>query len=403
MKKMLLLLALAGIALASCVKNEALVLSNQEKGLMIGFESPFLYDNVSSKANVLGELTEATYPKSEKFIIYAAQHEGDFAGWPSTTVSTPNSTENGLCHFNGNPISYISTFDAWVPTYLNDTKTDYYYWPSDKKLSFAAMSPAELGNGATVSYGADGLSITDFTNPDVGAQYDLLFAKRTTNHTASDMIQSADYYSGIPLAFQHAMSSIHFSLKKEIIDQEVYLKKIVLTNIKNSGNFKENINESVSLDYSATGAVTPQWEIGSSKVNYVSFDAKTYGKIGFPVAPRYVSDVVSDIAEADRKDMESHSLLILPQEIGDDVQLIITYEIEGNEKQKSYNLKGLSTLSESSGGISGGKTGTINSWEIGHRYVYRINYSASSEMKDIIYFSPKVENWEYVQVIQIEL
>lgn len=405
MKKMLLSLALAGIAMTSCVKNEVQVLTNEEKGLKITFDSPVLYDNVSSKATVHGELAEAKYPKEESFIIYAAQHTGDFTGWPSgDNLADPNSTSDGPCHFNGTVISYNSSFDAWVPTYSNGTETDYYYWPQNKKMSFAAMSPAVLGGTATASYGANGLTVTNFVNPEVGEQYDMLFAKRTMNHTAEDMLQTADNYSGIPISFQHALSSIHFSIKKEYVEQQVYLKKIELTNVKNQGDFAENIAEDESTEYEIGTSVTPLWTVvNDSKVTYTPFDAKGYGKIAFPATPMYVSNVVSNIDEDDRKDMISHSLLVIPQEIGDDTQLKITYEIEETEKVKSYNLKGLNTLGAADGGITGGEVGQVNSWEIGHRYVYRIHYSATSEKKDIIYFSPEVDDWEYVQVIQIEL
>ena len=63
----------------------------------------------------------------------------------------------------------------------------------------------------------------------------------------------------------------------------------------------------------------------------------------------------------------------------------------------------ISTLSEADGGIAGGKVGVVNKWEIGHRYVYRLHYSSSSQIKDIIFFSPSVEGWKYVQVINIQL
>lgn len=406
MKKRLLLMAIAGMAMVGCVKDDPQSVKGDQMSQKILFESPFLYD-VNTKANVFGELSDELYPQQEDFIIFGVQHEGDFEGWLTDVVPTPNSTVDGICYFSGSTISYNPSFDAWIPTYDNGGETEYYYWPQGKKLSFSAMSPAVLGSG-TVTYNATGLNIAGFTNPDAGYQFDLLFARRTMNHTAADMTNHAGTYSGIPISFQHALSSIHFSIDKEVEEQEVYLKKIELTNIKNTGSFAENINESAGLAYvidQATGnTVTPVWTVNdANKVNYVPFDAKTYVKIPFPVNPQYVSSVVENlkIGGADVKDLFTSSLLVLPQDIGDDVKLVITYEISGVEMVKEYALKGLSTVP--TGGIPGGKEGTISAWERGHKYTYRIHYSAASEMKDIIYFSPSVEGWTDVQVIQVTL
>lgn len=404
MKKMLLFAATAVMTLAGCVKNEMHSLDTEKTGTKIAFESPFLYDN-NTKAGIYGEISSTLYPQDEKFIIYAAQHEGNFTGWPATTVDSPTSTADGLCKFNGDEIAHDNSFDAWIPYYTVGSKTNYYYWPQGKKLSFAAMSPSCIKNATTtVTYDNTGLKIDNYTNGDAGQQYDVLFAKRTMNHTAADMNNHAGEYSGIPLSFQHAMSSIHFSIDKETTDQNVRLKKITLKNVKYKGDFAENINESAGLEYiigqNSGNTVTPEWTVDADKTDYVPFDAKSYGSIEFPVNPQYVSSVVGNIS-GDTKDMISYSLLVVPQEIGDDTELVIDYSINDSNQSKSYKLKGLQTLN--TGGIPGGKEGMISKWEIGHKYTYRIHYSSASEMKDIIYFSPSVEGWTDVQVVQITL
>ena len=111
MKKMLLLSVMAGMALTGCVKNEVYVSDIETQGTKIAFESPFLYGN-KTKA-VYGELNDKVYPKDEKFIIYAAQHAGEFTQWPTTEIS--ESVKEGLCPFNNTPLEYDMTFDAWVP------------------------------------------------------------------------------------------------------------------------------------------------------------------------------------------------------------------------------------------------------------------------------------------------
>lgn len=405
MRKVFILAAVAGLAMVSCVKEEVHNAVSEQKDVKIAFESPLLYDNVTTRSNLHGEFSTTEYPTSEDFVIFAAQHTGNFAGWPAANAANLpiNSVEDGLCPFNKMKLSYVSTFDAWVPSYEEDGKVKYYYWPDGKKLSFSAMSPADLDNGATYSYGPTGLNIENYVNPDVEGQYDLLFAKRTTNKTAADMVQSADYYSGIPITFQHALSSLHFSIAKDNIDQDVCLKGITVKNVKNTGNFVEGINETLGFDYTVGTNVNPSWVVDdASKTDYVSFDYSGTGKgMEFPVTPRYVSDVYKDLA--DKTGYYSKSLLVVPQEIGDDTKLVIEYTVDGASKSKEYNLKGLSTLSEADGGIAGGKVGVVNKWEIGHRYVYRLHYSSSSQIKDIIFFSPSVEGWKYVQVINIQL
>ena len=74
MKKRLLAVALAGVALVGCVKNEDGTLVKQE-GVKIAFDTPLTYDN-STRANVHGEIghhtyegttTVYTYPKGSNF------------------------------------------------------------------------------------------------------------------------------------------------------------------------------------------------------------------------------------------------------------------------------------------------------------------------------------------------
>ena len=128
-------MAMAGVALASCVNDVAEGAQNDQKKVKIAFESPVLYNNAESRANVFGEISAETvegsysYPKTENFVIYAVSHEGDFAGWASAAAAP----------FNGQAISYDNSVDGWAP---KDDNGDYYYWEDGKKMSFAAYSPA---------------------------------------------------------------------------------------------------------------------------------------------------------------------------------------------------------------------------------------------------------------------
>ena len=211
MKKNLFLAALACVALAGCVKNE--VETPATKDVKIGFASPVLNSNVDTKASVYGGIgshqysgtnVNYTYPREESFRIFAVEHTGALTSWADATPTA----------FNNTAISYNGSLDAWAPL---TAEGGFYYWPDNKQLSFAAVSPAELDvkdkdKDVVATYGAAGTQIENFVVADDPAyQYDLLFSQRAANKTAADMVDSgADYYSGLPLVVQHALSSIHF-------------------------------------------------------------------------------------------------------------------------------------------------------------------------------------------------
>lgn len=376
MKKHLLFVALAGVALAGCVKNQIETL--QDKDVKIGFATPVLYQNVGTKANVYGEIgshkydgteTVYTYPREEDFMIFAVEHNGDLSSWDSANKA----------EFNGKSISYNLSLDAWVP--LKDGGT-YYYWPDGEKMSFAAMSPADAGTyGSNIHYAADGLTIDEFTISDSPAtQVDLLYSERSVNMTSTNMVDGADYYSGIPITFKHALSSIHFSLKTDVTET-VTLKSITLKNVKNKGRFEENYNESnpVSRD--------PKWTADASSAtrDYVSFN----GEVNFPLNPQYVSALAA--ADGTTDDDQSHPLLMMPQELTDEVVVEIKYIVGGETKTRNVQLNNYPN------------DNPIEQWEVGTKYTYRLVYSKNAQIQDIIYFSPGSENWADGGIIEVIL
>lgn len=375
MKKHLLFVALAGVALAGCVKNE--IETPQDKDVKIGFATPVLYQNIDTKVNVYGEIgshkydgteTIYTYPREEQFKIFAVEHEGDLTSWDAATKTA----------FNETAISYNTSLDAWVPL-----KADggFYYWPDGEKLSFAAMSPAELDvTGATVAYDSKGLTINEFAIADEPEkQYDLLYSERAANMTSADMVDGADYYSGVPITFKHALSSIHFSLKTDVTET-VTLKSITLKNAQNMGAFKENFNESDSKR-------APEWIVSenSQLMNYVSFT----GSVNFPMNPQYVSALAA--ADGTDDDDKSHPLMMMPQALGDNVVVEVVYTVGGETKTRTVQLNQYPA------------TDPITEWEVGTKYTYRLFYSKNAQIQDIIYFSPGTEGWTEGGIIEVIL
>lgn len=376
MKKHLFFVALAGVALASCVKND--VETPQAKEVRIGFAAPVLNSNVDTKASVYGEIgshtytgtnTVYTYPREEEFMIFAVEHSGNLTSWADADPVA----------FNGSAISYNSSLDAWAPI---NGEGGFYYWPDDAKLSFAAMSPADLDvAGAAISYGAAGLKIEDFmVSDDPATQYDLLYSERAANQTAADMIDGAEYYSGIPIVFKHALSSIHFSLKTDATET-VSLVGITLKNAYNKGTFQENITSEADLTRN------PEWTKADDSVlkDYESFT----GSVEFPLNPQYVSALAANDGTDDGD--VSHPLLLMPQELNDDLVVQVTYIVGGEEKTRNVQLNKYPA------------TDPITEWLPGTKYTYRLVYSHSAQKQDIIYFAPETDPWADGGVIEVNL
>lgn len=399
MKKSLVFLAMAGVALAGCVNDVADVQQQGQKKAIIGFDSPVMYGNADSRANVYGEIGNVvvdgvtySYPQDEDFIIYAVGHEGDFAGWAA----------GALTDFNGDALEYDNNVNGWAPMH----GSSYYYWTEGKKMTYAATSPADLeqehwGDGVDKrSYGATGLTIEDFEiSSDPATQYDLLFSTRYTNATSGNMIHGANSYSGLPILFQHALSSIRFSISNKSVE-EVILTGITLGGVNYKGTFYENLTENDQdyTQYVRGGNVNPAWEVTNALVAqpYVAFT----GNVKFLEEPRYVSQLA-----AATSGNTCHQLLLMPQELPAEAYVEVDYTVNGKANSKIVSLKGLYTTVQQTTGdkVEEVQGEQINSWGIGKRYTYRLFYSSESADKDKIYFAPETEVWDDVDVIVVPL
>lgn len=390
MKKVLFLTAIASVALVSCVSEEVTNPAEQAKA-KITFDSPLMYSNENSRAEVYGEITNDgtySYPKAEKFVIYAVGHEADFTTWKAEDQTD----------FHGQTLSYDVMVDGWAPRTDNN---GYYYWTQGKKMTYAACSPADLEqeNWSGVdnrSYGPEGLIITDFeVNADAAKHFDLMFSAREFNKTSADMSHDASYYSGIPIKFQHALSSIRFSIANELaapseeeahLKTELVLKKVTMSGVKYKGTFNEDIEEDGDK-YEIGVNVNPNWAVAADLISspYVAFE----GSVTSFESPRYLSELVT----ADDGNTV-HQLLVMPQDLTDDAVLTIEYTVNGKENTKTVKLNE---------GVTATDKTAIKKWEMGKRYTYRLNYTRSSSEKDKIYFAPSTEDWQNVDVIVINL
>lgn len=337
MKKSLVLMALAGVALASCVNDLADVAQNEQKKALIGFQSPVIYQNATSRY-VAGEIDGTTYPKTESFMVAARTTAAD---WLSGTEYWPGFEE----------VSYVSAQNGWK------TSTDYY-WPTTP-LSFVAYSPAELPAGtlAGVTYTNAGWNFDDFVVPtEHTKKIDLLYSDLITGQTSNG--SNGGYY-GVPVVFKHALSSIHFNVVKAgTVTEDVTLESITISGVKNKGDFDGT-----------------KWTAAADVVTYTPYNV-TGGDLVFTTPdPAAVGDD------------DDNSLLLMPQALSG-VTMVVTYYVNGVQKTTSpIKLDELT------------KTGTddlIAEWEPGYRYTYILNYSALAE--DLIYFAPSVTDWTDVSL-----
>lgn len=403
MKKRLLVMAMAGVALAGCVSDEVAEIAQKNERIKIGFESPVLYENAESRVAFPGQIgshsyTSSTgvtrtysYPREEKFLIYAVSHDkNSFSGW-----------NNSAPFFDGVLAEYEGVkFDAWVPFKTKDdpstpeNETSYYYWPDNKSLTYAASSPAEINTGATRTYNANGITISNFqVESDARNQYDLLFSERVANKEASEMdVLDPGKYSGLPVTFHHALSCVKFAIIKDNdVASEIKLTGLTVEGLYDTGDFKENLTENAENyayynyhDATGTKNVNPSWTINTSKskVNYDSFK----GSVVFEWTARAIDELMTGTVSPTNY---YAPLLILPQPISTDAKLKISYMVGTEEKTKTIDLNTYPLGAP------------LTNWEIGKRYTYVLHYSLSAAKQDIIFFAPSTHDW--VQDVNIEI
>ena len=340
MKKSLVLMALAGVALASCVNDVADEAQNEQKKALIGFQSPVIYQNATSRY-VAGEISGTTYPKEESFMVAASTSATDW-------------TEETEFWDGFQKVSNVTGQNGWK------TAEDHY-WPTTP-LSFVAYSPAELPAGTLdgVTYTpAAGWNFNDFVVPtDHTKKIDLLYSDLIDNKKGN--VNHGGYY-GVPVVFKHALSSIHFNVVKAAdVTAEVKLKSITISGVKNKGDFNG------TAWTAAADAATPTYE---------------------PYKVTAGTGLVFTDAQVAVGDDDENSLLLMPQDLTG-VTMVVKYSVNGIEKETSaISLNNL---------MQNGTATTITAWAPGHRYTYILNYSALAE--DLIYFAPSVTDWTDVSL-----
>ena len=350
MKKFFLLFTLSSVALASCVNDESLDLTQQPKKL--SFEAPVM--GTQSRANYYGEIQGGDYPTDETFMVFAKMHIGDLTNWDNAD----NFWVEGDAKVTVLEVEYDGT-QYW------DTSTDHY-WPSGDniKLSFGAYSPAALtGASVVATYTDKGLTITGFeVNATVANQVDLMYSGPILNQTYKDNA------TGVSVVFKHALSSIVFSAI-DLDDKANYTINSIKVNGKflTKGTFFENLS-------TINGTGTAGWKdvLGNTKATEYTLAT------GLDVSVGGESTIITE---------KTSALLTIPQaQLDSDATVTIAYTVTPETGAKPYQTTKTVKLAD----FEIISTDThMTSWEMGKRYTYQFSFGGTSK----IFFKPTVTTW----------
>ena len=221
MKKNLFILAVAGLALATCSSDETIASQATSQANEISFRP--LVSGVTRAADI--DANTGTYGLNTIGFTVFATLEG------------------------GTPTNYFpETVFTWASSsYTSSTK---YYWPSEGTLEFfgyANSKPADHANQVTHSALTKAFTVT----PDADAQYqtDLIVAC-TTGKSKTGTYNSSQYgKDGVPLNFRHAMTKVTIQLKNSSTDFHFTVGNVVLGNVYTTGTY--------TFTGSTNNAVTP--------------------------------------------------------------------------------------------------------------------------------------------------
>lgn len=365
MKKNLLLLSLAGLAIASCTSDENL--SENAGKSRLRFETPLM--STVTKA-VTGEIEGLIYPVDEQFDIYGIQYSGDFKGWTASTDVKDFWTGGSVLKVE--TASHVGSSTgvnaAWA------TEHDYFWVNEPYKLAFAAYSPSDAKGDAAIAYDATGFTFTDFkVKDDVAAQYDLMYSDRQFDCTRNKYENT-----GIPLKFNHALSSIVFAAIEEVEKKTYEITGVKLIgSIYNEGTFKQNITEQIdATPYKETSA--PEWNVDGIA-----------GEITY--TPVIDGGVYTVTGANDEFTGGKSAILPIPQEVPADAHVELSYTVKTELADKTLKVdEYVKKIPLSDFIVTGTEGDKIEKWDIGYRYVYLINFGGSKK----IFFVPTVNEWK---------
>ena len=355
MKRFLFIAALAGAALVSCTKNEVVEVAEQDA---ITFATP-VTTNITKAVEIVGN-----YPSNLNFSVFGHYFTGNYT-----------SIAEGQLYMNNVKTAYSPAVVGWDPAAVEGGVN--YYWPKQGTITFAAYSPSDC---TPVAYNEEGIQFPNFTvAPQAENQFDLLFSERAYNQTKADMTTVEDPYKGVQIKFNHALSSIFFTVKSDkdyTADKfRIEVTKIELQNVAANGSFTQGLDDK-NLSSTAANTDHPGWTVNAkSKTDYVAFS----GAQELTTTASATNNI-----EVRDNNKNNTNLILLPQPLeGTEDEAGVTLYVEytiynDNTEAVVYQT---ATLPITNYGI-------VYQWYRGNRYTYNITIGL-----DKIYFDPTVTEW----------
>ena len=405
MKKLLLMAAVAGFALASCTSEDETYEAQNNQEAEISFAAPVMYKATRVlDENNHGEIEGIKYPETLSFNVWGIKYPGNYPGWDATAAEEAFTQNGGVgksISLTVNPKKFNNKVIGWFPA-----KKETF--EGEKKYTFAAFSPSTV---ASTSYNKNGLAITAYEIPALGLQDDIMYSARHYNIDKNSSVTSNangnEDYNGINLVFKHALSAVHF---KTCVDPdylkameaagydaskiEFRIKKITLQGVYTQGNFAENID--LTLDTKAQYASAAKWTVAGDKntaAGYVFFECgadETYGSLVPKPADLKTATLENSLKDISDKGVfdkatSAFSGILLPQIFGgttgsenNDAKIIIEWSMNDGKQENCVDQENVEII--------------LNKWTDEWLPAKRYNYNIIFK-ENLIYFAPQVEDW----------
>lgn len=324
MKKILLAVT-AALAITGCSQNEEF--DNAAQNAEISFNT------IVSKATRASELKTEGLKTNGGFKVFAYNTgENDMAA--ASVLSSPAFMDDVL-------VSWDTSASKWTMTPVGP-----YYWPIDEKIQFFSYSPVDnvtykKPNGTNAGYPS-----FSYTVP--STQEDLVVAY------VNDATKENATAGALTLPFKHILTQVNFKLKGKDADYTYKVTAITLSGINSAGTF------TYAKPITTPAPTVGSWANPTTPTKYTY--AATYSDF----------TSASDLTIA----TDDNGLMLMPQTLGADAKVEISYSTEYGGKTVFKGTKAVSLKDIV--------------WNAGDKILYTLSLPGAGEN---VTFTPDVSNW----------
>ena len=351
MKKMILMAAVAAVAMSSCTNDE---------NYFEDVKTPISFNPAAKMHQTRTSISSSAFPTESSF---------DANAWLGKTTNGSNTQ----VYMNGVTISHQQD-NSWKPGTI-------YNWPpiTGATLDFFCYAPESvkptmgnnLDNPNTLTYTNITVDPTTEKNNDI----DILYSDKVVNAT------STNCRGGVPVIFNHALSTLAFKVKAATLQQanttkenkityEVKVKSIKLSNVVTKGSLTMNVENTEGDNLQKT------WKKPENEI----WTPSTSVKKDYTIS----SDVT---LKTDEEQQFGDIRIVLPQAL-EGISATVTYTIKTTiDKVSSEDETHTATFNLTA------MTSPLSYWQMGKAIVYAITINPTIELKPIT-FIPSVYDWE---------